>query len=558
MAISPNSKNSTSSSRRPDQVADDIVGAPIPDDLRRRYLDEGFWDDSSLGALLTADLRAHPQQTVRVWSKTSPRTLTFGELEALSRRFAAGLRAHGVRSGDRVVYQLPNSVEAAATFLALTVLGAVLVPVAGFYGRNELIDIVNTAQASVLITTARHGNRNYLAELRDSRTAMPGLATVVLCGSAPVSDAVAFDDLVTAQPVTTIADVNPDDPCMFAFTSGTSGRSKAVIHTHRSLGAEVRHHLAAVVPRGATPQIMASPIAHAAGMTMGLLGPLHRGEPINYVDTFDIDFILEVCGRERLAPGGGAAVFLSALIDHAAFTDEIAERMGYVVLGGSIVPQALVDKAGRRGIAVLRSYGSTEHPTISSGLISDSPEQLRSTDGKPLVGVDVVIKRVDGSAAPAGVEGEIHSRGPDRCAGYLDAGENVGSFDANGWLATGDLGILDAAGHLSITGRAKDLIIRNGVNISPAEVENALLTCAGVAEVAVVGIPDEKTGERTIAFVAASGSATPTLADITAHLAALGMAKPKWPEELRLVDTFPRTASGKVQKYLLRNHIRSQ
>jgi acyl-CoA synthetase len=535
----------------------DVLPAPLPDDLRRRYLDEGFWDDSSLSAVLTADLRAHPEQTVRLWSKTAPRELTFRQLELLSRRVAAGLWAHGVRPGDRVVYQLPNSVEAAAIFLGISALNAVLVPVAGSYGRRELIDIVNTTQSSVLVTTARHGNRNYLGELRDSRAEMPSLTIVVLCGSPPVPDAVAFHDLVNVEPLGVIPAPDPDTPCLFAFTSGTSGQSKAVVHTHRSLGAEVRHHLGVIVPRGATPQIMASPIAHAAGMTMGLLAPLHRGEPINYVDSFDIDFMLDVCGRERLAPGGGAAVFLSALIDHPGFTDEIAERMGYVVLGGSIVPEALVDKAASRGIAVLRSYGSTEHPTISGSLVSDTAEQRRSTDGKLLPGVEVIIKLADGSSAPVGVEGEIYSRGPDRSAGYLDVGQNIGSFDAEGWLATGDIGILDAAGHLAITGRAKDLIIRNGYNISPAEVENALLTCPGVAEVAVVGVPDAKTGERSVAFVAPSGSAAPTLADLTTHLATLGMAKPKWPEELRLVDTFPRTASGKVQKYLLRNGVRS-
>jgi acyl-CoA synthetase len=535
----------------------DVIPAPLPDDLRRRYFDDGFWDNSSLSVQLSADLRAHPGQSVRLWSKTAPRELTFRQLELLSRRVAAGLWAQGVRPGDRVVYQLPNSVEATAIFLGITALNAVLVPVAGFYGRKELIDIVNTTQSSLLVTTARHGSRNYLEELRDSRAEMPSLTTVVLCSSPPVPDAIAFDDLVDIEPLSAIPAADPDTPCLFAFTSGTSGRSKAVVHTHRSLVAEVRHHLGVMVPRGATPQIMASPIAHAAGMTMGLLAPLHRGEPINYVDSFDIDFMLDVCGRERLAPGGGAAVFLSALIDHPGFTDEIAERMGYVVLGGSIVPEALVDKAAARGIAVLRSYGSTEHPTISGSLLSDTAEQRRTTDGKLLPGIEVIIKLADGASAPVGVEGEIYSRGPDRSAGYLDVDQNIGSFDADGWLATGDIGILDAAGHLAITGRAKDLIIRNGYNISPAEVENALLTCPGVAEVAVVGIPDAKTGERSVAFVAPRGSAPPTLAELTAHLATLGMAKPKWPEELRLVDTFPRTASGKVQKYLLRNGVRS-
>jgi acyl-CoA synthetase len=536
-------------------VGDSSVSAPIPPELRRHYLDAGLWDDTSLSALLINGLRAQPQQTMRVWSKTSPQELTFHELDSMARRFAAGLRARGVMPGDKVVYQLPNCVEAAATFVGLAVLGAVLVPVAGYYGRKELVDIVNATEASVLVTTALHGSRNYLAELRDSRSEMPGLETVVVCGGSPVPDATTFADLLNVDPLTTITPVESGDPCMVAFTSGTSGRSKGVIHTHHTLGAEVRNHLAVIVPRGAAPQVVASPIAHAAGMTMGLLGPLYRGEPINYADTFDIEFILDVCRREGLSPGGGAAVFLSALIDHSGFTDEIAERTGYVVLGGSIVPSELVIKAERRGISVLRSYGSTEHPTISSGLIGDSPADLRSIDGRVLPAVEVDIKRADGTSAPTGVEGEIYSRGPDRCAGYLDPTQNAGSFDSDGWLATGDLGMLDGAGYLAVTGRAKDLIIRNGINISPAEVENALLSCPGVADVAVVGVPDEKTGERTIVFVEPSGSSHPTMGDITSHLGRVGLAKPKWPEELRLVTGFPRTVSGKIQRYVLRERV---
>ena len=528
-------------------------GAPLPADLRQHYLDEGLWDDTSLGALLVDGLRETPHQTVRVWSKVAPRAVTFGELELVARRCAAGFRAMGVRQSDRVVYQLPNCIEAAATFLGLTMLGAILVPVAGYYGRKELIDIVNQTEASVLVTVATHGNRDYLGELRDSRASMPGLESIVLCGRTTAPETTAFDELCKASPLTSLAAVDPDGPCMYGFTSGTSGRSKGVIQTHRSLVAEVRHHLAVAIPRGDAPKIVATPIAHAAGMTMGVLGPISRGEPINYADTFDIDFILDVCRREGLAPGGGAAVFLSALIDHPDFTDEVAESMRHVVLGGSIVPEVLVRKAARRGITVLRSYGSTEQPTISCGMPEDGPEKLATTDGRPLPGVEVVIKRMDGTVAPSGTEGEIFSRGPDRCGGYLDSAENEGTFESDGWLATGDLGIIDAAGHLAVTGRAKDLIIRNGINVSPAEVENALMSCPGIVDVAVVGVPDDRTGERAVAFVQSYGARVPTLEDLTSHLAEIGLAKPKWPEELRIVDDFPRTASGKVQKYVLRD-----
>jgi acyl-CoA synthetase len=159
-----------------------------------------------------------------------------------------------------------------------------------------------------------------------------------------------------------------------------------------------------------------------------------------------------------------------------------------------------------------------------------------------------------GARLPPGCEGEIFTRGPDRCAGYLQPQLNS-AFDPAGWLATGDVGVLDAGGRLAVTARAKDLIIRNGVNVSPAEIENALLSCPAVSEVAVVGIPDARTGERAVAVVVPRQGDDVSLATLTTHLAALGVAKPKWPEDLRLVDDLPRTASGKVRKNELRKAL---
>jgi acyl-CoA synthetase (AMP-forming)/AMP-acid ligase II len=301
----------------------------------------------------------------------------------------------------------------------------------------------------------------------------------------------------------------------------------------------------------ATPQIMASPITHAAGMTLGLLAPIHRGEPVHLVDSFDIDLILDAAHQEGLAPGGGAEVFLSALIDHPKFTDELAARMGAVILGGSAVPETLVAKAAARGVTVLRCYGLTEHPTVSCGRIDDDPKNLAHTDGRLLDGVEVEIRDSTGAIQSAGYEGEIFTRGPDRCAGYLRPQLNV-VFDGEGWMSTGDIGFLNSAGHLTVTGRAKDLIIRHGVNISPAEIESVLLTCSSIADVAVIGVPDARTGERAVAVVVARHAADVTLDTLTGHLARLGVAKPKWPEEVRLVAELPRTASGKVIKSDLR------
>lgn len=534
---------------------DDFTPAPLPAELRELYLRKGWWNDATLADLLLAGLRRRPGQRIRLWSNKVRRDENFDSLQSAARQFATGLASHGVAPGDRVVLWLPNGWEALVAFVGTTVLGAVVVPVASFYGRKDVVDIVNAADARVVITCTRHGRRDFLDEVCGSRADMPDLRMVVTCGHdaderAGSPGVLSFTDLLSGRPAVTGLR-SADDICLMAFTSGTTGIPKAVVHTHRTLGAEVRHHLTAMVPGGATPQIMASPIAHAAGMTLGLLAPIHRGEPIHLIDSFDVDFLLDTAAAEGLAPGGGAAVFLSALIDHPKFDDELAHRMGYVILGGSTVPEALVTKAAARGVTVLRSYGSTEHPTVSACSLADDPTALARTDGRVLAGVEVQIRDDAGSVLPTGAAGEIFTRGPDRCAGYLQPELNS-AFDAQGWLATGDIGVLDAHGHLAITDRSKDLIIRNGVNISPAEVENVLMTCPGVAEVAVVGVPDDRTGERAVAVVVAHRPGDLSLATLTAHLAAMGVAKPKWPEELRVTPALPRTASGKVRKAELR------
>ncbi len=530
--------------------------APVPAELRQHYLRSGLWDDTTFSSLLLGGLDRRPDQRIVLWSNRVRRSETFAGLADAARRFAHGLSTLGVGPGDRVVLWLPNGWEALVAFVGATVRGAVVVPVATFYGRKDVIAAVNGAQAAVVVTCTRHGGREYVDEVHSSRRDMPTLRAVVQCGAdTRTSDPMlsAFEDLLSGR-LAPRTDSAPDDICLLAFTSGTSGTAKGVVHTHRTLGAEVRHHLMTMVPQGATPQIMASPVAHAAGMTLGLLAPIHRGEPIHLIDSFDIDFLLDTAVREGLAPGGGAAVFLSALIDHPEFTDELAHRMGYVILGGSVVPQALVAKAAGRGITVLRSYGLTEHPTVSSGVLQDDPTALAQTDGRLLPGVEVQIRDPDGRPLPPESAGEVFTRGPDRCAGYLQPDMHA-TFDDDGWMSTGDIGVLDGTGRLAITDRSKDLIIRNGVNIAPAEVENMLLTCPGIAEVAVVGVPDTTTGERAVAVVVPTAGHSVTLTDLTTHLAARGVAKLKWPEHLRLTDNLPRTASGKVRKNDLRKDL---
>jgi acyl-CoA synthetase (AMP-forming)/AMP-acid ligase II len=257
--------------------------------------------------------------------------------------------------------------------------------------------------------------------------------------------------------------------------------------------------------------------------------------------------------------GTGASVFLASLLDHPGFTPDHAALMHRVGLGGAPVPIALAERAASHGITLIRAYGSTEHPSTTGSQFDQPADRRHRTDGRALPGVELRLVDDDGADVEAGTPGEILSRGPDLCLGYTDPALTAAAFDDEGWYHSGDIGVLDEQGFLTITDRVKDIIIRGGENISAAEVEEALQTLPGVAEIAVVAAPDERLGERACAVIRMlRGATSVTLTDVTAHLSGVGLARQKWPEKLRLVDDFPRTASGKIRKVDLRRWLRSE
>jgi non-ribosomal peptide synthetase component E (peptide arylation enzyme) len=228
-------------------------------------------------------------------------------------------------------------------------------------------------------------------------------------------------------------------------------------------------------------------------------------------------------------------------------------------LGGSSVPAAVADRAESLGISITRAFGSTEHPS-TTGSTHDAPLHARThTDGRPMVGVELRVVDEAGTDVSPGEAGEVFSRGPDCFWGYTDPALTAGAFDVDGWYMSEDMGRVDAEGYLTITDRKKDIIIRGGENVSAPEVEEVLMRMAGVAEVAVVAAPDARLGEHACAFLRPlPGARGPDLSGIRTVLEDVGLARQKWPEELRLVDDFPRTPSGKVQKFVLRQQLRDE
>lgn len=504
----------------------------IPEELTKRYEAEGWWRPETIGDLVADGLQANPDTGFWVHSTVRPYEGTFADVELRARLLAEGLRRRGVGPGDAVAIQLPNWMEAAVAFWASAFLGAVVVPIVHFYGRKELSHIIATAQPKVFITTEEFGRMKYQPDL---------------CADVPIVGLVGngFDDLLADEPLVGTVSADPASPALIAFTSGTTSAPKGVVHSHQTLGFETRQLLANYPPdRGR--QLTATPIGHFIGMLGAFLIPVLEGATIDLCDVWDPGMVLKLIESDGLSVGGGPPYFVTSLLDHPDCTPEHLAHFKTVGLGGSTVPAAVTRRLADLGMFVFRSYGSSEHPSIT-GSGRDAPEDKRLyTDGNARPGVEIRL----------GPDGEIFSRGPDLCLGYTDDELTKKAFDDDGWYRTGDVGVLDDDGYLTITDRKADVIIRGGENISALEVEEVLLGMPAVAEAVVVAAPDDRLGERTAAVLRIrDGHVMPTLDEVREHFKAAGVAIQKWPEQLHRVDDYPRTASGKVQKFLVRQSI---
>ncbi|MDQ1436301.1 MAG: acyl-CoA synthetase [Actinomycetota bacterium] len=542
----------------------DFTPRAVDEDCARRYAAEGFWGDDSLGALLSAGLRDAADHPFTVRSDRKPYRGTFGDVDALARRVATGLRARGIVPGDAVAFQLPNWLEAAATFYAIAYLGAIVVPIVHFYGPKEVGYILRKTRVKALITADRFGHQDFLMNLAGMRDSLPELEWVAIVGdhTGPAADPrdLGFSGLVADDPIDEVPVVDPRAPALVAYTSGTTSDPKGVVHSHRSINAEIHQLSAMQNDRGGPAMITGAPVGHGIGMLAALLIPVFRRSEIHLIDVWDPGRVLQAMLDDGLSAGQGSTYFLTSLLDHPDY--DVARHvplMPFIGLGGSAVPAAVGERCARLGIEIARSFGSTEHPSIT-GCTPDAPHDKRvNTDGVPLPGVEIRLVDDDGKDVEVGMPGEIWSRGPELFVGYTDSDATAAAFSPDGWFMTGDIGVLDDDGYLAITDRKKDIIIRGGENVSAQEVEELLVRMPHVAEVAVVAAPDARLGEVACAFFRMqTGSSPPDLAQVRAFLDQAGIARQKWPEYLRSVDEFPRTASGKVQKFVLRQQLRAE
>jgi cyclohexanecarboxylate-CoA ligase len=420
---------------------------------------------------------------------------------------AGGLRRAGVRRGDVVSWQLPNSPDVASLYRACWRIGAVAAPVHHAFGTSDTDVALKTVDPQIVVDPSD------IARWRNDGDPAP-----------PADDA------------------TPDDLAVILFTSGSSGAPKAVRHTRAALDYKARTMVAVHGLTSEDVVLMPAPCAHVSGLLNGVLVPHVAGMDVVFMAKWDPDRALDLLERHHVSYMVGPPTFFDGLMQASTFTRERASSMRLVSSGGAGVTPAFVDEASEQlGCVVKRTYGSTEVPSVTTSYAGDPPERARTTDGRVVGEAQIRL---------AATTGELEVRGPEMFVGYVDEQQTREAMTDDGWFRTGDLAAIDA-GWLTITGRLKDVVIRGGENIGTAEVEAVLEAHPSVRQAVVVGEPDERLGERVAAFVVGALD----LDECRRWFAERGVAKFKWPERVIAVDALPVLTSGKPDRTALRARL---
>ena len=501
---------------------------------------------------------------------------SYADIDAQVRRLALGLVARGIGRGDVVILQLPNWAPFLTFHIALTAIGAVTALVPFVYREHEISGVAALTGARALVIPDRYRGFSYrrMAErVRATRTDLRHVFLVDPEGRREeIDEPAGFIDCESfmAEPWERTAPCDlaalapsPGDLTAIGFTSGTTGDLKGVMFDTRIIAA-VNRGFVDRYGLNETDRIMGgSPLGHAVGFTHALRMALTIGGSIVLQQQWEPGEAIELIRRERCTYMAAATPFLMDIIGHPALAR--AERLPSLRLflcGGASIPEQLARDTGEALPHTFTSplWGMTECGGVTTCPFDAPGEKRHTTDGKPCGGMELKVVDASGAEVARGVEGELLARGPMMTRGYYGRDDLTReSFLPDGFFRTGDQARMDEDGYIKITGRIKDLIIRGGVNIAPVEIESVLFSHPGVANAAVVGMPDPRLGERICAFVildaASTGTATLTVEEVRGWMADAGLAKPKWPERIEVVDAFPMTASGKVQKFRLREMI---
>ena len=481
------------------------------------------------------------------------RTVTFGEFADRAERVAAGLHKLGVGPGTPVSWQLPTRIETVIISMALARLGAVQNPIIHIYREREVGFALRQTGAKLFIIPGVWRGFDYATMAERLAADLPEAPTVLE----------AYDSLPEGDP----ADLPPpptstDEVRWIYYTSGTTSDPKGVKHTDGTLLAGGVGMAVALEMGPADVGSIAFPFAHIGGPDY-LVTVLAYGFPVVLIEAFNAKAIAETINRFGITMAGGSTAFYTTLLglqrEYAAGGGEgkLMRSLRLLSGGGAPKPPEVYFEVKRdMGIPVAHGYGMTEVPMMCQGSPDDTDDQLAYTEGGPVRDCTIRVVAPDGTDAPRGTEGELRMGGPMVCKGYTDPALAADAFDDQGFFRTGDLGVMREDGHVTITGRLKDVIIRKGENISAKEIEDLLYQHPQVANAAAIGLPDKDRGERVCAVIETAPGQDPiTFEEMTSYLKGAGLMLQKVPEQLEFVDEMPRNATMKILKHELRSRF---
>lgn len=480
--------------------------------------------------------------------------LTFAELASTAERVAAGLLARGITPGCTVSWQLPTRINTIVLSLALSRLGVIQNPIIPLYRAREVGAMIEQCASQWLVTVPAFRGFDHAAMAAALRTGSGDrLKVLIVSAELPDGDPATLPDVP----------VGSGDVRWIYTTSGTTSAPKGVCHTDGTLisaGAALADAIGATSTDVGT---ILFPYAHIGGPDM-LITSLLTGMSLVVMEVYEPVAAVELMRRTGVTITGGSTPHYALLLQEQRKNPgtPVVPTLRMVTGGGAPMPEQLFrDVLAEVGVPVLHAYGMTECPMITSARMSDGIEQLAGTSGRPVLGCEVQIRSEQDDVLSAGEEGRVWLRGPMLFKHYCTDGEIVRPFDADGWLFTGDIGKLEAAGHLVLVGREKDLIIRKGESISPTEIEQVLANHPSVTDVAVIGLPDEWSGERICAVIQLCDDAAE--ADVAVHKLReycrdAGISPAKFPEDVVVVPEMPKTPTMKIRKQNLRQYVVDQ
>lgn len=516
----------------------------------------GEWDDLTLAAYLDRHWKSDPERLLIV---DQGKSLSVGDCRAMALKLLSALQQRGLVRGDVVSFQLPNWYEGMIIELACTYGGLVCNPIVQIYRDAEVQHIIADAKSRVLFIPQTFRRFDYEKMVTSIEPAWSNHTETILVRPQEVSTRPSFETLIeNVSESAKLEAIDADDIKLLMYTSGTTGPAKGVLHTHNTIGAEIRNFTRFLALNSEDVVLMPSPLGHITGYLYGIQLPVTLGCPVVLMDSWDVAKAADLIDDHKITFTIGATPFVNELSLFAAQNRRSLSSLRYFPSGGAPVPPEVIHRANAalENCTVFRLYGSTEAPTVTLGVPNKANAELCANTEGYVVGHDVRLTAPDGTIVAAGEEGEIRTRGPEVCVGYAHFSDNSVSFDEDGYFLTGDLALQTGEGCLVITGRSKDLIIRGGENISPKEIEDVLHTHPAIDVAAVVAMPHARLGETCCAVVTLKPGANFDFAAMEHVLSSSGLARQKFPERLEVVSELPYTAAGKVRKNLLRELVR--